>query len=65
MRGVAKFGEGSLEILDYRTTDEAGGAQQLVEYSREFVFQLLVRSGQIKKRYLIHDYPFTSRGEPT
>src|SRR4030095_11755987 len=36
-----------------------------MKYRGEFVFQFLVRSGQIKKRYRIHCYPFTSRGEPT
>src|SRR5579863_5113687 len=48
--GAAECGKSLFEFFHHRTTDEAGGMQNLVENGSEFLFHFYVRSNQIEKR---------------
>ena len=50
MAGATERGKRFLELFYHRTTDEAGGVQNLVENGGEFLLHFYVRSNQIKKR---------------
>src|SRR5579864_4908441 len=47
---TAEFRESFFELIDHRTTDEAGGSQRLLEYRGQFFLQLQMRRDQIQER---------------